>query len=131
VRLAAALVACAAVLASSAVASVPSGFSVSRSGGNIIPFQARISPSGHVVVNKEQRAVLTSARLAGLQRLVDRERFASLPARIACAGALPDIATRSVTATSHGTRKTVSAHGGCNGRFDRVYSALARAVGQG
>jgi hypothetical protein len=111
-----------------AATAVTVAFAFSRYGGNIVPFQARISLAGRVIVNKKPHGVLTHAQLAALQRLVDKERFASLPGRITCPGVLPDIATRSVTATSHGKRRSVSVRGGCNRRFDRVYAALARAA---
>jgi hypothetical protein len=101
------------------------GFSFGRTGGNIRPLAARISAGGHVVVDGQQVRTLTQAQLRSLRELLVRERFPSLPAHIACRGALPDVATRHVTAAA----KTVSVHGGCSGRFDRVYAALARAAG--
>ena len=112
-----------------AEAAIAAAFSFSRFGGNIMPFHARIAASGRVVVDGDPRALLTRAKVAALHRLVDRERFASLPVHVACAGVLPDVATRSVTATSHGKRHSVSVRGGCNRRFELVYGALARAAG--
>jgi hypothetical protein len=112
-----------------AEAAVAAAFSFGRHGGNIIPFHARIAASGRVTVDDKARGVLKQTQLAALQRLVERERFAALPTRITCAGVLPDVATRSITATSHGKRHSVSVHGGCSRRFDRVYAALAKAVG--
>ena len=112
-----------------AEAAVAVAFSFSRTGGNIRPYHARIAASGHVVVDNEVRGRLKSARLAALHRLVEQQRFATLPRRIACAGVLPDVATRSVTTSSQGKTHSVNVRGGCSRRFDRVYAALARAVG--
>jgi len=112
-----------------AEAAVAAAFSFSRHGGNIIPFNARIAASGRVIVDDRARGVLTRTQLVALQRLAVRERFAALPTHITCAAVLPDVATRSITATLHGTRHSVSVHGSCSRRFDRVYAALAKAAG--
>jgi hypothetical protein len=112
-----------------AEAAVAVAFSFSRTGGNIMPFHARIAASGRVVVDNQPHGTLRSAQLASLRGLFEQQRFATLPARIVCAGVLPDIATRSVTATLHGKGHSVSVRGGCSRRFDRVYAALARAAG--
>lgn len=100
------------------------GFSFGRSGGNIRPLDARISATGRVVVDGKQSRTLPQAQLRTLRAILVRERFSSLPTRIACR-ALPDVATRHVAAAG----KTVSVQGGCSPRFDRVYAALARAAG--
>jgi hypothetical protein len=120
-----ALISVAAITAVPAAGSVTHGFSFGRSGGNIRPLEVRISATGRVVVGNERRGVLTQARLRALQRVVERERFAALPARIVCTGVLPDIATRHVVASG----RSVTAQGGCSVRFDRVYAALAHAAG--
>jgi hypothetical protein len=111
--------------AAPAAGAVARGFSFGRSGGNIRPLEVRISAAGRVVVDSERRGVLTQARLRALQRIVERERFVALPARIVCKGVLPDIAIRHVVASG----RTVAAHGGCSARFNRVYAELARAAG--
>ena len=67
--------------------------------------------------------------LAENPAFVAAQLFASLPAHISCPAVLPDIATETVTAVSHGSRHSVTVRGGCNRRFDRVYAALTRAVG--
>ena len=110
-------------------AAVAITFAFSRSGGNIVPFHARIAASGDVIVDSKPRRALKRPQLAALERLVQQQRFAALPSRIRCAGVLPDIATRSVTAVVNGKRSSVSVRGGCNRRFDRVYGALVRAIG--
>lgn len=111
--------------AASGLAGVAQGLSFGRTGGNIRPLEARISAGGRVVVDGKQSRTLTQAQVRALRSLLVRERFASLPAHLACRGALPDIATRHITAAG----KTVSVHGGCSVRFDRLYAALARAAG--
>jgi hypothetical protein len=110
-------------------AAVAVAFSFSRTGGNIMPFHARIAASGRLVVDNRPRGTLRSAQLAALRRLLEQQRFATLPARIVCAGVLPDVATRSVATTTRGKRHAVSVRGGCSRRFERVYAALARAAG--
>jgi hypothetical protein len=119
------LLSVAAITVAPASGAVRQGFSFGRSGGNIRPLEARISVTGRVVVDAERRGVLTQPQLRALQRVVERERFAALPARIVCKGVLPDVATRHVVASG----RSVSAQGGCSVRFDRVYAALARAAG--
>jgi hypothetical protein len=114
----------AATAAPGLAASAAQGFSFGRTGGNIRPLEARISATGRVVVDGKQSRTLTQAQVRTLRAVLLRERFSSLPTRIACR-ALPDVATRHVTAAG----KTVSVHGGCSARFDRVYAALARAAG--
>jgi hypothetical protein len=119
------LLALAAITAAPAAGAADRGFSFGRSGGNIRPLEVRISAAGRVVVDNERRGALTETRLRTLRRLAERERFAALPDRIACKGVLPDIATRHVVVSG----KSVTVHGGCSIRFDRVYAALARATG--
>ena len=109
-------------------AAVTLAFAFTRTGGNIIPFHARIAASGRVDLDGAPHGTVTRRQLASLQALVRQERFAALPARITCAGVLPDIATRSITSVVSGTRHSVSVQGGCNRRFERVYAALLRAA---
>ena len=110
-------------------AAVAVAFSFARYGGNIVPFHATIFANGKVLVNDRAHGTLTPAQLAALRRVVAAQLFASLPAHISCPEVLPDIATETVTAVSHGSRHSVTVRGGCNRRFDRVYAALTRAVG--
>jgi hypothetical protein len=125
VKTLAALLSVAAIAAGPASGALKQGFSFGRSGGNIRPLEVRISAAGLVVVDQQRRGVLTQARLRALQQVVERERFATLPARIVCKGVLPDIATRHVAASG----RSVTVQGGCSVRFGRVYAALARAAG--
>jgi hypothetical protein len=114
-----------AIVAAVAVAVAPS-FVFGREGGNIVPLQAKIYRGGRVVVDGRPGRRLTRAKVTSLLRLAAAERFARLPRRIECAGTLPDIATLYVKV---GAARTVTEHGSCNRRFDRVYAALAKAVG--
>jgi hypothetical protein len=125
VKTLAALLALAACLGASGASAATQGFAFGRSGGNIRPLEARISVSGRVVVDNESRGLLSGARLRALRAVVSQERFIALPARIVCKGVLPDIATRHISAAG----KSVSVHGGCSARFNRVYDALAHAAG--
>jgi hypothetical protein len=125
VKTLAALLSLVAITAAPAGGAVTQGFSFGRSGGNIRPLEVRISATGRVVVDNERRGALTQARLRALQRVVERERFAALPARIVCTGVLPDIGTRHVVASG----RSMTAQGGCSVRFDPVYAALAHAAG--
>jgi hypothetical protein len=110
-------------------ASATGGFAFGRHGGNIKPLEVHIFPSGRVVVNGRLGGLVKRERMAALRRLVEQQRFFVLPAHIVCAGVLPDVATRSASASTHGKVKAVTARGGCNARFDKIYAALARAAG--
>jgi hypothetical protein len=125
VKTLAAVLALAACISGSGAGAATQGFSFGRSGGNIRPLEVRISVTGRLVVDNESRGLLSGARLRALRSVVARERFTALPARTVCKGVLPDIATRHVYAAG----KSVSVHGGCSARFNRVYDALARAAG--
>lgn len=120
-----AVLAVTACICASAAGARTQGFAFGRSGGNIRPLEARISVSGRIVVDSEGRGVLSGAQLRALRNVVARERFTALPARIVCRGVLPDIAMRHISAAG----KSVSVHGGCSARFNRVYDALAHAAG--
>jgi hypothetical protein len=113
-----------ALVVAAAVAVAPS-FVFGREGGNIIPLRAQIYRGGRVVVDGRPGRRLTRAKVTSLLRLAAAERFTRLPRRIECAGALPDIATLYVKV---GRARTVFEHGACNRRFDRVYTALQKAV---
>jgi hypothetical protein len=115
----------AAIAAAPASGAVKQGFSFGRLGGNIRPLEVTISAAGRVVVDGARRGALTQAQLRGLRQVVARERFASLPTRMVCRGALPDIATRHVVALG----RSVTVQGRCSARFDRVYAALMRVTG--
>jgi hypothetical protein len=103
------------------------GFEFGRTGGNIMPFTVTISQSGvvrasgaapkHVaVVSKHQLTVLTGIALA--------VRFSTLPAVTACPKTLPDVAAQLIRVEG----RTVRVHGNCLARFNRMWTALNRAV---
>jgi hypothetical protein len=115
-----------ALVVAAVVAASPS-FVFGRAGGNVVPMHAAIYPSGRVVVNGRPGRHLTRAKVTALRRYAAAQHFSQLPRRIECPGVLPDIATLYVKV---GRARTVSEHGSCNRRFDRVYAALAKAVGE-
>ena len=103
------------------------GFEFGRTGGNIRPFTVTISTTGVVrtagaapahlgVVSKHQLTVLTGIALA--------VRFTSIPAVTACPNTLPDVAAEFIRVEG----RTVRVHGGCLTRFNRLWTALNRAV---
>jgi hypothetical protein len=103
------------------------GFEFGRSGGNIRPFTVTISATGVVrtagaapkhiaVVSKHQLTVLTGIALA--------VRFSTIPAVTACPNTLPDVAAQLIRVEG----RTVLVHGSCLKRFNRLWTALNRAV---
>ena len=115
-----------ALVVAAVVAATPS-FVFGREGGNVVPMRAVIYPGGRVVVNGQPGRRLTRAKVIALRRYAAAQGFAKLPRRIECPGVLPDVATLYVKV---GRARTAFEHGSCNRRFDRVYSALAKAVGE-
>lgn len=103
------------------------GFEFGRTGGNIMPFTVTISATGVVrtagaapkhisVVSKHQLTVL-----AGIAAAV---RFTTIPAVTACPSTLPDVAAEFIRVEG----RTVRVHGSCLTRFNRLWTALNRAV---
>jgi hypothetical protein len=115
-----------ALVVAAALAATPS-FIFGRAGGNVVPMRAAIYPSGRVVVNGRPGRRLTRAKVTALRRSAAALGFSKIPRRIECPGVLPDVATLYVKV---GAARTAFAHGSCNRRFDRVYAALAKAVGE-
>jgi hypothetical protein len=115
-----------ALVVAAVVAATPS-FVFGREGGNVVPLRAVIYPGGRVVVNGQPGRHLTRAKVTALRRYAAAQRLSKLPRRIECPGVLPDIATLYVKV---GRARTDSEHGSCSRRFDRVYAALAKAVGE-
>ena len=126
-----ALVAAAAAVATLAVAaanaSTGPSFAFGRGGGNIVPSNTRIAATGKVTVDGEAHGRLTQAKLRVLLAVAVAQRFFALPRQIRCPRTLPDLATLYVKV---GAARTVFEHGSCNRRFDRVYAALAKGVGE-
>jgi hypothetical protein len=96
-----------------------------RVGGNIKPFAAAVDASGHVTVDGAAARDVGAARVRALVRIAQREQFFSLPRSTRCTGTLPDVAARYVRLRSAGVVRTVRVQGGCNARFERIWSALA------
>jgi hypothetical protein len=103
------------------------GFEFGRTGGNIQPFTVTISSTGVVrasgaapkhlaVVSKHQLTVLTGIAVA--------VRFSTIPAVTACPNTLPDVAAQLIRVEG----RTVRVHGACVARFNRLWTALNRAV---
>jgi hypothetical protein len=95
-------------------------------GGNIVPFQVTIEPTGIVrdsgsMQPKYRR--LSHARVASLSRLV-RDDLPGLKSRL-CPGTLPDFGSDFIRAYG----RTVTVRGSCEPRFHRLWSTLAQAVG--
>ena len=110
-----------------AVLTVTPSFVFGRAGGNVVPLHAVIYPGGRVVVNGHPGRHLTRAKVTALRRYAAALGFSKIPRRIECPGMLPDVATLYVKV---GAARTAFVHGSCNRRFDRVYAALAKAVGE-
>lgn len=98
-------------------------------GGNIVPFQITIEPTGRIRSTSPmrlRRRRLSQAKVASLSRLV-RHGFASgLRSRL-CAGVNPDIGSDYIRALG----RTVMVHGSCVPRFTKLWDTLAQAVGLG
>jgi hypothetical protein len=48
---------------------------------------------------------------------------------VACAGVLPDIASRYISFSTTSGTKRVQVHGGCNTPFNQVYAILQATIG--
>ena len=98
-------------------------------GGNIVPFQVTIEPTGRVRASggvlDVRRKRLSQAKVASLSSLV-RHELPALKSR-QCAGTLPDVGSDLVRALG----RTVRVHGSCEPRFHRLWNTLARAAGVG
>jgi hypothetical protein len=127
-----ALVAAAAAVATLAVAAANASsgpsFAFGRGGGNIVPSNTRIAATGKVTVDGEPRGRLTQAKLRALLAVAVAQQFFALPRQIQCPRTLPDLATLYVTVRTASRTRTVSMHGSCSKRFERVYAALSAAV---
>jgi hypothetical protein len=118
-----------ALLALVALLAVPqTGFAYGRTGGSIRPFAVTISTTGAVRASgaapENLVGHLTKQQLADLNRIAFETRFALLPARTACPGALPDVADQYIRVGSRVAR----VHGACVKRFNRFWAALGDAT---
>jgi len=115
------------VAAASAGAVAKRGFAFGRIGGNIVPFAVSIGNDGSVTATgpvKLGRKHLTRIQIANLNRIAATNAFGSIPAVTNCPGSLPDVAA---TYVRIGPR-TVRVHGTCLLGYQRIYTALERAV---
>jgi hypothetical protein len=96
-------------------------------GGNMVPWQVTIEPTGRVRasgVMQPKRRRLSRAKVVSLSRLVRADFAAGLKSRL-CAGTNPDIGSDFIRAYG----RTVRVHGSCEPRFHRLWNTLAQAVG--
>jgi hypothetical protein len=112
---------------SSAAATAPHRIVFGMAGGNMLPFQVTIEPTGRIRSSgplEPSRRRLSHAKVVSLSRLV-RQRFAAgLKSRL-CPGTNPDVGSGFIQAYG----RTVRVHGSCEPRFHRLWNTLARAVG--
>jgi hypothetical protein len=112
---------------SSAASTAPHRIVFGIHGGNMVPSQVTIEPTGRIRASgplKPSRRHLSHAKVVSLSRLV-RQGFASgLKTRL-CPGTNPDVGSDFI----HAYGRTVSVHGGCEPRFHRLWDTLAQAVG--
>jgi hypothetical protein len=112
---------------SSAASTPPHRIVFGVGGGNMVPFQVTIEPTGRVRSSgplAPKIRHLSHAKVVSLSRLV-REDFASgLKSRL-CPGTNPDVGSDFIQAYG----RTVRVHGSCEPRFHRLWDTLARAVG--
>jgi hypothetical protein len=109
-------------------------FTFGRSGGNIAPFTVAIarngsvSAQGAVRLDNPRRIVSADAR-AGMLDLARAEGFFSLPKTISCPRTLPDVASFFVSIKRPAGTTTVSVHGSCKPRFNRLYALINAVAG--
>lgn len=111
---------------SSAASTTPHRIVFGIAGGNMVPFQVTIEPTGRVRSSgplKPTRRQLTHAKVVSLSRLV-RQDLPALKSRL-CPGTNPDVGSDFI----HAYGRTVRVHGSCEPRFHRLWDTLAKAVG--
>jgi hypothetical protein len=111
---------------SSAASTTPHRIVFGIGGGNMVPSQVTIEPTGRVRSSgplKPTRRQLTHAKVVSLSRLV-RQDLPGLKSRL-CPGTNPDVGSDFI----HAYGRTVRVHGSCGPRFHRLWDTLAKAVG--
>jgi hypothetical protein len=111
---------------SSAASTTPHRIVFGIAGGNMVPSQVTIEPTGRVRSSgplKPTRRQLTHAKVVSLSRLV-RQDLPGLKSRL-CPGTNPDVGSDFI----HAYGRTVRVHGTCEPRFHRLWDTLAKAVG--
>ena len=112
---------------SSAASTTPHRIVFGISGGNMVPSQVTIEPTGRIHASgplKPTRRQLSHAKVVSLSRLVREDFAAGLKSRL-CPGTNPDVGSHFIQAYG----RTVRVHGGCEPRFSRLWDTLAKAVG--
>ena len=105
----------------------PLGITFGIGGGNIRPYHVMIEPSGVIRASgfkRPGRHALSPSEIASLSRLVRSDFPGGVKTR-QCCGTNPDIASHFISADD----RTVTVHGACEPRFQRLWKTLARAVG--
>lgn len=103
------------------------GFAFGRTGGNIMPFTISIATTGRVTATGAAPVhanTVSKLRLANLNRAVLGAQFETMPAVTNCPSTLPDVASQVIRVGG----RTVRVHGGCVARFNRLWTAMSRAV---
>jgi hypothetical protein len=93
----------------------------------MVPSQVTIEPTGRVRSSgfmQPTRHHLSPAKVALLSRLVEREFASGLESR-QCTGTNPDLGSDYI----HALGRTITVHGTCEPRFQRLWNTLAGAVG--
>jgi hypothetical protein len=112
---------------SSAASTTPHRIVFGIAGGNMVPFQVTIEPTGRVGSSgplEPKRRQLSHAKVVSLSRLVRMDFDAGLKSRL-CPGTNPDVGSHFVQAYG----RAVRVHGSCEPRFLRLWDTLAQAVG--
>jgi hypothetical protein len=112
---------------SSAASTTPHRIVFGIAGGNMVPFQVTIEPTGRIHASgplEPSRRHLSHAKIVSLSRLVREDFSAGLKSRL-CPGTNPDVGSEFI----HAYGRTVRVHGGCEPRFSRLWATLAKAVG--
>jgi hypothetical protein len=103
------------------------GFAFGRTGGSIMPFTVTISATGVVRTSgaaPRHVAVVSKHQLTVLKGIAFAVHFTTIPAVTACPNTLPDVAAQFIRVEG----RTVRVHGACISRFNRLWTALNRAV---
>jgi hypothetical protein len=112
---------------SSSASTTPHRIVFGVAGGNLVPYQVTIEPTGRIHSSgplKPSVRRLSHAKVVSLSRLV-RSGFATGVKSRLCPGTNPDVGSDFIRAYG----RTVRVHGGCEPRFTRLWDTLARAVG--
>jgi hypothetical protein len=102
------------------------GIAFGVGGGNIVPYRVMIEPTGVIRASgmRPRRHALSPDLAGSLSRRVRNDFAAGVKSR-QCLGTNPDIASEFIRAEG----RTVTVHGKCEPRFQRLWNTLARAVG--